>query len=150
MEKVKFTLTGNKSRTGNPPFATITILPSGRNFYCHLELNHKWEDFRRFISLNYWLEWDRSIDPPGLRLSRRAFADGLAAPRNSQQSEFGQFLPAILQKDPAGWRVVDYTQTAKNLQLTFAHASRTTDGEEDLVRIEIDFMHCLVCQADFN
>lgn len=154
MEKVKFVLTGTEKRAVDQTLASFEINLKGQDFYCRMELGEhaKWEDLRRLISLNYWLEWDRSDEhsSPKLRLARRAFADGIAIPRNSQQSLFGQRLPGILQKNADGWRVVDYAQSNAELKLTFAHASQMAGNEDDLVQVQIDFTRHFICQAIYG
>ena len=152
MKKVKFVLVSTEQKA-DKTLAGLEISPRGENFYCRLELGGTaWAELRRLIRLNYWMEWDYSDgrSSPKLRLARRAFADGVAIPRNAQQSAFAQRLPGILQKDSDGWRVVDYAQSNAELKLTFAHASQMVGNEDDLVQVQIDFTRHFTCQAIYD
>lgn len=149
IKPVKFTIVPT-ARPNTGFLASFEITQQDDYFYCHLHMGErvKWEEVRRLISLNYWMEWDLS-DPksPCLRLSKKAFADNLAAPRNSTQAEFSQHLPGILQNPPADWRVVAYCLNAESLTLTFAHDSKTSDSD-DLVQLQIDFTRHYICRTD--
>lgn len=137
----------NKACPDGQAMASLAIIHRGDDFYCHLDLGQtKWDTFRLLISLDCWMEWDDN-NPPGLRRHKRGYEDQISIARNEQQADFKSRLPAILQKDPDGWRVVDVSLTKSDLKLTFAHASQAADYGDDLMQVQIDFIHGYTCRV---
>lgn len=146
MNEMKYELVG-KARPDGPAMASLEISRRGEDFYCHLELGEtKWEAFRLLVDFNCWMEWDDS-NPSRLRRCQRGYEDQVSISRNEQQADFKKRLPAILQENPDGWRVVDVSLTEVDLKLTFAHTSQTAGNDDDLMQVQLHFIHGYTCRV---
>lgn len=146
MNEMKYELV-SQVRPDGQALASLEIARRGEDFYCHLELGRtKWDTFQLLVSYNCWMEWDDS-NPPRLRRSRRGYEDQINIARNEQQANFKKRLPTILQKDPDGWRVVDTSLTEKDLKLTFAHTSQVAGNDDDLMQVQLHFIHGYTCRV---
>lgn len=146
MNQVRYELV-SKARSDEQVMASLEINRRSEEFYCHLELGQtKWDTFRLLISLDCWMEWD-DHNPPRLRRCQRCFEDQVSIARNEQQADFKNRLPAILQKDPNGWRVVDHAKDDQCLRITFAHTSRVAGNADDLMQVQIYFIHGYTCRV---